>query len=299
MSENTTPILEHYVRDLLIAKWGEQVAESIETLAIQKWLNALHNKEGYSWPTVSKIRGIMNRIYEVGIVHKKVASNPVEGVRTSSKSSYKAIKITPAQTLFILRWLMGNMLYFTLVFTVAATALRASEVIALRWRDIVWEEKQIRVCKSRKKTGVDGDTKTPTSDGYAPMGRILAHYLAEWHSQTPYAKPDDFVFPSFKERGRVPICASVFVRNYLRPAAKEAGVLISDGHRWGLHNLRHSLSNWLTNKAKENVKTVQGILRHSRVQTTLDLYTDPDMDEMIAAQDKFVKAVGIETESVQ
>src|SRR5215469_4186253 len=31
-----------------------------------------------------------------------------------------------------------------------------------------------------------------------------------------------------------------------------------DGHRWGLHNLRHSLSNWLVNKAKENLKTAPG-----------------------------------------
>lgn len=71
-------------------------------------------------------------------------------------------------------------------------------------------------------------------------------------------------------------------------AAKKAGIVIPDGHRWGLHNLRHSLSNWLVNKAKENPKHVQGILWHSRIQTTLDLYTDEDPDEKIAAQDKFL-----------
>ena len=74
---------------------------------------------------------------------------------------------------------------------------------------------------------------------------------------------------------------------------------IPDGHRWGLHNLRHSLSNWLVNKAKENPKTVQGILGHARIQTTLDLYTDEDLDEMIAAQEKFLDAVGFESGNVQ
>ena len=53
------------------------------------------------------------------------------------------------------------------------------------------------------------------------------------------------------------------------------------------------------NKAKENPKTVQGILGHSRIQTTLDLYTDEDLDEMIAAQEKFVIEMGIDVESVQ
>jgi len=33
--------------------------------------------------------------------------------------------------------------------------------------------------------------------------------------------------------------------------------------------------------------------------TTLDLYTDEDLDEMIAAQEKFLDAVGFESGSVQ
>jgi integrase len=48
------------------------------------------------------------------------------------------------------------------------------------------------------------------------------------------------------------------VADHLRPAAKAAGVKIEDGQRFGLHNLRHSLSNWLVNKAKVEPKTVQG-----------------------------------------
>jgi integrase len=188
--------------------------------------------------------------------------------------------------------MMQNILHFILVFVVAATALRSSEVLSLRWADILWEERKIRIIKSWRKTGVDGETKTPSSQRDVPMGRVLTHYLRAWHKQAPYPKPTDFVFPSMRNSGRAPICSSVFCRVHLRPAAKKAGVVIPDGHRWGLHNLRHSLSNWLVNKAKENPKTVRGILGHSRVQTTLDLYTDEDLDEMIAAQEKFSIARG-------
>jgi len=53
------------------------------------------------------------------------------------------------------------------------------------------------------------------------------------------------------------------------------------------------------NTAKENPKTVQGILGHSRIQTTLDLYTDEDLEEMIAAHKKFLNAVGFGSGSVQ
>jgi hypothetical protein len=54
-----------------------------------------------------------------------------------------------------------------------------------------------------------------------------------------------------------PLYASTFVADYLRPAAKKAGTHIEDGQRFGPHNLRHSLSNCLVNKAKVEPKTVQ------------------------------------------
>jgi integrase len=102
------------------------------------------------------------------------------------------------------------------------------------------------------------------------------------------------VFPSLKAQGRVPLSASIF-----RPAAKKTGVHIEGGQRFGLHNLRHSLSNWLVNKAKIEPKTVQGILRHARIQTTLDLYTQDDSDETLAAQGEYLTALGVCTQMVQ
>jgi len=77
----------------------------------------------------------------------------------------------------------------------------------------------------------------------------------------------------------VPLSSCSFVKDHLRPAAKAVGVPIADGQRFGLHNLRHSLSNWLVNKGKLEPKTVQGLLRHAKIQTTLDLYTQEDSDE--------------------
>jgi integrase len=40
-------------------------------------------------------------------------------------------------------------------------------------------------------------------------------------------------------------------------------------------------------------KTVQSILRHAKIQTTLDLYTQEDSDETRAAQGKFLTTVGM------
>ncbi len=123
--------------------------------------------------------------------------------------------------------------------------------------------------------------------------------MQAWHRQTPYAKKTDFVFPSYRCDGKVPLSPAIFVADHLRKAAKAVGVAIEDGHRFGLHNLRHSLSNWLVNKAKVEPKTVQGILRHSRIQTTMDLYTQDDADEARIAQGKYLEALAMPTQLIQ
>ena len=288
-SVNTIPIVEHYVRDYLVSRWGREAADDIKPLELQRWLKSLHEDAGLAWTTISKIRGIMLRIYKVGVLHELVTGNPVNHVETRSKTNYRAIVITPAQTFAILKALT-NALHFALVLTCAATALRSSEILSLRWSDILWDEGRVRVSKRWAK-GEDGETKTEASDGYVPLHPVLAGHLREWHAQTPYAGQADFVFPSIRAEGKKPLYASTFVAGYLRPAAIAAGVVISTGQRFGLHNLRHSLSNWLVNKAKVEPKTVQGILRHSKIQTTLDLYTQEDGDRACAAQGQFLEAL--------
>jgi integrase len=74
---------------------------------------------------------------------------------------------------------------------------------------------------------------------------------------------------------------------------------IEDGQRFGLHNLRHSLSNWLVNEAKVEPKTAQGILGHAKIQATLDLYTQDDGDKTRAAQGEYLTAFGVAAQLVQ
>jgi integrase len=293
-SEKTIAVVEQIVRKYLIARWGDETADDIKPFDIQRWLKSLNSDKGLAWTTISKMRGVMSRIYKVGILHERASKNPVEHVETRSTSNCRAIIISPAQTLKILESLT-NILHHTLVLTCAATALRASEILALRWSDILWNEGRVRVSK-RWAMGKDGETKTEASDGYVPLHSVLAHHVRDWHTHTPYAKDTDFVFPSLKARGRVPLSACVFLTDHLRPAAIQAGVHIEPGQRFGLHNLRHSLSNWLVNKARVEPKTVQGILRHSRIQTTLDLYTQEDSDEARAAQGEFLEALGMRSQ---
>jgi len=296
-SENTVLNLNHLVRDYLVPRFGPEIAEEIKPLDIQRWLKSLHTENELAWTSVAKIRGVILRVFKTGILHGFVSKNPCAPVETRATSDYRAIIVTPQQTLAILRALTSPLHRIT-VLTCAATALRSSELLALRWADIRFAEERIRVSK-RWSRGKDGPTKTNGSDGFVPLHYRLARHLQAWRRRTPYWRDSDFVFPSFKADGKVPLSGGIFAADHLRKAAIKAGVPIPDGHRWGLHNLRHSLSTWMVNKAKVAPKTVQGILRHSRIQTTLDLYTQQDGEETRAAQGAFLRALRMPTSAVQ
>ena len=182
-SVNTTSHVEQIVRAYLIPRFGNEIAEDIKPLDIQRWLKSLHDSNSLAWTTISKMRGVLRRIYKIGILHEHVTKNPVLCVETRSKTDYKPIVITPLQTLAILKALPSP-LHFALVLTCAATALRASEMLALRWSDVMWNEGRIRVSK-RWANGKDGETKTEASDGFVPLHPILAAHLRSWREQSP------------------------------------------------------------------------------------------------------------------
>ena len=97
------------------------------------------------------------------------------------------------------------------------------------------------------------------------------------------------VFPSFRLKGKKPLSASIMAQKYLRPAAVKAGVIKEDERvRFGFHNFRHSLASALV-KLKCDPKTVQGILRHEDVRTTMQLYAQSDQESKLEAQGKFLE----------
>jgi site-specific recombinase XerD len=82
----------------------------------------------------------------------------------------------------------------------------------------------------------------------------------------------------------------ILAADHLRPAAIAAGVVLKRGQRFGFHNLRHSLATFLVNK-ENDTKTVQGLLRHANVSTTLGLYAQSVNSSMVEAQESMLNAI--------
>jgi integrase len=136
-----------------------------------------------------------------------------------------------------------------------------------------------------------GKPKSAASKAPVPLVPLLAGFIREWQQQTPYGQPTDWMFASTRRRGKQPRVANMLVEDYLRPAAVQAGVLKpGEKVRFGFHNLRHSLASFLVRQGTD-VKTVQKMLRHSDVATTLGIYAHSMSEDRLTAQEDMLTAM--------
>lgn len=288
LSETTQYTVRHCIHGYLLPRWGTRQALELQPLEIEQWLGSLPLAN----PTKDKLRRIMSIIFKqaqkYGLVPRSEASNPVRWVEQSAKSRYKPVVIAPATAAKIFEALSGAEL--ALAILVAATGIRISEALGLKWGDIDYENEQIILRRVWVSDTVVNRLKTDDSEAPVPLTDLLADCLRAWQAETMYAKPDDWVFASKKNKGKTPRSSSVLTSDYLRPAAIAAGVKLKPGQRFGFHNFRHGLPSWLVNNGTD-VKTVQGLLRHSNVTTTLGLYAHTVNGSMLAAQDSLMRAM--------
>src|SRR5579859_3581783 len=286
----TTETYRRILNNRVIPRFGKKSPLGIEPLEVEQWLKEVRKTENLQNPTLDKIRRVMNLVYKhgqrYGLIPRDESANPMNWVRQKTTSSYIPVIMNPRQAFEILLNIPEPRR--TLVLTDAATALRVSEILGLMWINLNFEDQVIEV----KRAYVWGQFKAPKSKASkapVPMHPVLAGFLMAWRERTPYAKDDDYVFPSFRLKGKKPLSASIMVQKYLRPAAVKAGVIKEDQRvRFGFHNFRHSLASSLV-KLKCDPKTVQGILRHEDVRTTMQFYAQSDQESKLEAQGKFLE----------
>jgi len=117
--------------------------------------------------------------------------------------------------------------------------------------------------------GLIGETKTTASARPVPPHPGVAESLKEWKQVTNFKAPTNFLFPSLRNNGEVPVWPDTLLKKVIRPAAKRAGITEKNV---GWHTFRHSLGANLRALGVD-VKVAQELLRHANARITLDLYT--------------------------
>jgi integrase len=259
---STREVYEGFLTLHVQPKWGETKLDQLKAILVEQWLRSLRLAPA----TKSKIRNIMSAVFAHGIRYGIFPTNPIHGVRCSSKRLKEPDVLTPDE----FNSLVGElpMRERVMVLLAGTTGLRRSELIALTWQDVDFDSYSLRVNKSCVRAQI-GETKTAASAKPVPLHPMVGDALKEWKEATLYPEPGDFLFPSIREKGRIPVWPDVILQKVIRPAAERAGIT---GKVVGWHTFRHSLGTNLRSLGVD-IKLAQELLRHANSRITLDLYT--------------------------
>jgi integrase len=280
-AHSTAVTYRRYLRKWILPRWKSYRIRDIQPIAVEDWLFGLVAANG----TKAKIRNIMSAVFRHAIRHGLLPrdrdSNPMRYVRQTAASDVSHTILTVGQVVQILSYLREPCR--TMAFLDAATGLRVSELLALKWEDINFETLEINVHRAVA-YGVIGRCKSKASKKPVPLDAFLAEVLWKWRLTTPYNQSEDWVFASPKMNGQKPYLPGMLIRWHLRPAAKRAGI---EG-RIGWHTFRRTVATLLVANG-EDIKTVQESLRHANSKVSLDLYAQAVTPAKRKAQSKIVQ----------
>jgi integrase len=146
----------------------------------------------------------------------------------------------------------------TLYLTAAMTGLRQGELLGLRWRDVDFDARKVRVVSPYVR-GEFGDPKSAGSGRSVPMAERVADALRSLRSESVYSRDRDLVF-CHPDTGK-PLDRSKLVRRF-KQAIDRAGV-----HRITFHELRHTFGTRMA-AAGTPMRTLQHWMGHADSKTT-------------------------------
>ena len=291
---STAYLHRHIIHDFLIPRWGKQHRSRHQAARRRELVEGSPRRIR---ATQSELRQrfvqVMACVYKHaqrhGLIPRTEDANPMKWVRCKTTSDYEAIILTPEQAFRLVENFPP--LERTLTLLAAATGLRISECLGLQWQDLDFEHEQIHVRRTWL-GGQIGETKTRASKQPVAMGALLADIMREWQNETSHSKPQRLGL-SITEAAW-PKSAHWFHHGagLSSSGGGKAGILApEDRRRFGFHNLRHSLASYLVTQTKTDVKTVQSMLRHADVGTTLGLYTHAINKDKLVAQNQVMEAM--------
>jgi integrase len=268
---------ECYLDNWILPRWQNHKLNQVKPVVVEAWLDSIQRARG----TRAKIRNIMSAVFQHAMRYEWLDANPIKLVRQSAKRERTPDFLELEEVQLLLTKL--DVRERTLVLLDAATGLRVSELLALRWEDVDFKTLELSVTRSIWHQVV-GDCKTEASAKPVPLDSYMAEDLLRWRRISPYPMPHDWVFASPTMRGKQPYWPDNLMKRYIRPVAKAAGI----HKRIGWHTFRHTFGTLLKANG-EDIKTVQELLRHANSKITLEVYTQAMTSNKRAAQSKVVR----------
>jgi integrase len=244
---------------------GEPICD-ITPRDIDRFLKKLADKR-LAYKTVSNHKTILNQIFTRAVIDGEIPYNPCTSVKVP-KGLPRTVR--PPASEDDERKIIESDHPFLLPLIGLCTGLRRGEILALRWRDIDFNNNLIRVTSSVEHVGDKPQLKAPKTEAgvrVVPLLDILKAKLAPVAAGKPidnFVISDDGKNPHTKRR-----CATL-----LKHYKEEVGVSCTP------HQLRHS---YATIAVGEDVsfKSLQATLGHADAYTTINTYASVRLKDVI------------------
>jgi integrase len=276
--EETAKTKKYLIKADLVDAFRGVRLENIDKLALQTHLNRLAKTR--SRDRVLQARAYMRAIFAEAVEQDFLPKDPARSIKVPSelletdKTTLKwdqlrtALSILPLRDRIVLKLDMSN-------------ALRPGELFGLRWGCFDPERCQIGIKETVYKGKIRPWGKTKGSLTKIPIAAQFAEELQAWRMQSlkeqqckknwqgPMAdSPEAFIFPG---RNGGFIDSSNYRKRVLHKLAKQLGL-----PKLTFQVIRRTIATLA--KDKGHVKDIQGMMRHSRLATTTEVYMQSQED---------------------
>jgi len=248
---------ESIIRAHLLPAFGEQRLEDLATDQIEAWSGRLAaggigNRTRLKILTV--LHGVMGRAKRVW----RLPRNPVSDVEKPTQRRTTEIAVFSPEEIHALVRNAASEQDAAIYLTAAFTGLRRGELVALRWRNVDFPRRHIRVTASYTERALS----TPKS-GRArsvPIAPPVAEALARLNQGVEHATDDDLVFPG---AAGCYLDASALYRRY-KASLKRAGL-----RSLRFHDLRHTFGTQVIGNPDVSILQLKEWMGHADIATTM------------------------------
>ena len=241
---------------------GDLALSTVSPEDVERFI-AAERRRGVAAKTTLNALGFLHSIFEFGLRRGWCRRNPCKLVDKPHVEPSADIRFLDHEELEALLRATGDRTDRTLFLAAAVTGMRQGELLALRWRDIDWAARRIRVRRNYVR-GNWGAPKTRRGSRAVPLADRLAVELEHHFQRSAYRADDDLVF-AHPALGTV-LDHSDLVRRFKR-SLRAAGV-----REVRFHDLRHTFGTRMA-AAGVPLRTLQEWLGHRDFTTTL-VYAD-------------------------
>lgn len=259
---------------------GSMMLYEIRPLHCQYILNKMA-ESGYCRSTIQLTRITMYILFDSAVENGLLTKNPVsKAVKCTNGREPKPERVlTVDEQKTFLEAVKGKSNYNQYAF-ILQTGLRVGELAALKWSDIDFKKELIYIARTIDYRTGKWEIRTPKSKSgirNIPLTKELVCILKNQREKVRMLDivPIEFHDFVFLSKNGNPIKNSTYNKD-LQRICKKAGI-----EHFSMHTLRHTFATRCA-EAGMNPKTLQAILGHANISTTMDIYVHATEDNKSA-----------------